>query len=202
MYKKLFLLFIFLTFNSFALTVEELDSLIAEGRFQEAKEKFEASDLSRKNKNVIERLIKIYANTGPRKDYYNYLAYYIKLGGNVKYQDVWAAAMGSFEIKDYNNTITFCKYSNYLSPNNHSVFNLMGVAYYYIQNYELSVIALRSAVKLMPDEAIYIANLARSYEDMKDYKNAYKYYKISLQKDPNFIRSRAALERLKNMGIN
>jgi len=181
------------------MSVEDLDSLINEGRYQEAKEKFEASDLSRKELKVIERALKIYSNTGPRKTYYDYLASYILSGGSPRYQDVWDAAMGFFEIKDYENTIIFCKYCNYLSPNNHSVFNLIGVTYYYLKKYDLSIIGLRSAVKLMPNEAIYLANLARSYEETGDYKNAYKYYKLSYEKDPNFGRARSGVERLKNM---
>lgn len=121
---------------------------------------------------------------------------FVVSGGKFNWDSAWDLANVGYQIKDYESVVFFSKICNALSPNNHSVYNLLGVAYFYLKNYKLSIVALKSAVAFLPNDTIYNANLARSYEFVENYEKAAEYYRISLKNDPNFSRSALSLKKV------
>lgn len=151
------------------------------------------------NKDALAILVNSYQN---KKDYKNYILFskkFLEAGGKINGDVLWPLANLCHEMKDYESVVFFVKIYNTIQPNNHSAYNLIGVAYYYLNKYRLSVIALKTAVLFMPNEPIYSANLARSYEALGEYQKAYDFYKISLKNDPNFGRAALSLKRVETL---
>jgi tetratricopeptide (TPR) repeat protein len=144
----------------------------------------------------------IYKAQGQSGLYLKVLRNQIENGKNYDYSVLWDGANRSFQIRDYDMVVFFSKQCNEKSPNRHSIYNLMGVAYYYLKQYRLSVIALKTAVAFMPKEPIYNANLGRSYEMLGEYAKAAEYYEVSLKYDPDFRRSALSLKRVKALLSN
>jgi len=148
------------------------------------------------NREALQLLFTIYSE---RKDTSNQLTFgkrYVNAGGQITSEMAWNLANIAFQIKDYHSIVIFSKLYNSMKADDHSNYNLLGVAYFYLQQYKPSVIALKTALVLRPNEPIYAANLARSYEMMEHYEKAAEFYKLSLKYDPGFKRSAISLKRV------
>jgi len=159
----------------------------------------EANDVLKQgpgNKEATYFLMNLY---NEKKDTFNYLKMakkYALYDGQITHEMAWNFANIAFNIKDYDTIIFFTKICNALKPNDHSTFNLMGVAYFYLNQYKPSVVSLKAAMALNPTQSIYAANLARSYERLEQWEKAEEYYKISLKYDPGFQRSAVSLKKV------
>lgn len=151
------------------------------------------------NKDALNLLMNIYRKKNNVSLYIKTAKKYIHSGGTLDFDATWSIANTAHEMKDHENALFFAKYCNTLSPNNSSIYNLIGVAYFYLKKYKLSIIALKAAVYYNGNESIYLANLARSYEISEDYAKAFEYYKLSLKKDPNFKRAAMSLQRVEGL---
>ncbi len=148
---------------------------------------------------ALKLLMNIHKDNRKTKSYIQTAAKYYKSGGKMSYEQLWKLANTGYQIKDYNSVVFYSRICNFKNPNKHQINNLLGVGYFYLKNYKLSVVALKVAYYYAPREVIYSANLARSYEYLEKYKLAYKFYKKSLAVDPNFTRSAIALKRVQGL---
>ncbi len=197
MKRYLIVLLVCVTSLSFA-DLEQAKDKYFNGNYEEALA--EVNNILAKdsrNKGALKLLMKVYKSTKKLKLYIATSKKFVKSGGKMSYTEMWKTANTAFQYKDYKSVLFFTNICNYRNPNNHSIMNLMGVAYFYMKKYKLSIIALKVAVLYASYDVIYTANLGRTYEHIGAYKKAYKYYKLSLKNDPNFSRSVTAVKRLK-----
>lgn len=191
------LILTFLTWNFLFANFEEAKELYNNKNYNEALSILNQLIEDKKaNLEIYKMVMEIYKEKKHQESYLAATKQYIRAGGRINYDSAWALGNYAHQVKKYNDVVIFSKICLTLSPNNHSIYNLMGVAYYYLKKHQLSVVALKSAVTLSAGEPIYTANLARSYESLEDRANAIKYYKLALKNDPQFQRASTALRRL------
>lgn len=82
-----------------------------------------------------------------------------------------------YKIGETNKAIESIRRSLELKPNDAYVNNFLGLLYLYIEDYELAEAAFLKANIYSPNNIVYMANLAASYERDKDYHSALKLYK-------------------------
>ena len=220
--KKFILMVLFVFINVFLFAnVEEAQKLFNEKKYQEAKTALEKilkeNPKDKKAINLMGEIYKSMINSNPRNlnnykllmnfyknnrrysSFFKTLKRYHRYGGRYYYAELWKLSQLAFEIKDHDTVIYLTRRCNKLNPNNHSVLNMMGVSYYYLKKYRLSVIALKAAVKTKVDHDIYNANLARTYVSLGAYKKAYFYYKQALKYNPKLLRASTSIEKVKNL---
>ena len=69
-------------------------------------------------------------------------------------------------------------------PNNHEVWDLLGILYTQVGQYDKALISLQKAIDLKP-LPFYVENLAKMYFKKEDYQNAVELYEILIKNNPN-----------------
>ena len=72
--------------------------------------------------------------------------------------------------------------ANKLDPNNPLILNHLGMAYYFLKEYEHSILTFKSALKKNPDYSEVHNNLGRVYVEINDFKQA-RYYLLKAATD-------------------
>ena len=74
-------------------------------------------------------------------------------------------------------------------PNNIDLLNDLGVGYFLAGDYTHSVLALKQAVAIKPDETRCLYNLANSFAELEQYEHAIQYYHEAIDQTPDHIPS-------------
>jgi tetratricopeptide (TPR) repeat protein len=122
-----------------------------------------------------------------------------KIGYNFSYDTLFRYANTAHDNKEHELALYFSKVCNVLRPNSANILNLVGVSYFYLKKYRISLVAFKAAVYYNSEDSIYWANLARSYENLEEYEKALTYYQLSLKKEPGFRRSLLSVDRVKGL---
>jgi len=91
----------------------------------------------------------------------------------------------NFSLKKFNDVIVQCSKLIKQNPNNFILNQVIGLAYYSINNFDLSIEYLKKANEIKPSDMVCKNNLANSYKSSGNFKEAEKIYKEILNKTPN-----------------
>ncbi|MCE7744784.1 MAG: tetratricopeptide repeat protein [Candidatus Heimdallarchaeota archaeon] len=96
---------------------------------------------------------------------------------------------------DYKKTLELANIFLKRNPDNNLVFLYKGSALFWLKKYPEAIeIYTEAATKRLPDKPHSWRFLARCYKVQEMYKEAIKYYEISLEKDPKYESSLKELE--------
>ena len=107
----------------------------------------------------------------------------------------------NFNLKKFNDVILQCKKLIKKNANNFMLHQICGLAYFSINNIDLSIEYLKKASEINPSDMVCKNNLANSYKSSGNIEEAEKLYKEILHKFPNnpVILSNLALIKKKNI---
>ena len=91
----------------------------------------------------------------------------------------------NFNLKKFNDVILQCRKLIKKNPNNFILNQIIGLAYFAINKFDLSVEYLKKASEINPSDMICKNNLANSYKASGNFQEAEKIYKEILDKFPN-----------------
>ncbi len=107
----------------------------------------------------------------------------------------------NFQLKKFNDVILQCRKLIKKNPNNFILNQIIGLAYFSINNFDLSIECLKKANEIKPSDMVCKNNLANSYKSSGNIQEAEKIYKEILHRFPNnpIILSNLALIKKKNI---
>jgi Tfp pilus assembly protein PilF len=91
----------------------------------------------------------------------------------------------NFKLKKFNDVILQCRKVIKKNANNFILNQIIGLAYFYIKNFDLSIKYLKKASEINPSDMVCKNNLANSYKSFGNSQEAEKIYKEILRKFPN-----------------
>ena len=91
----------------------------------------------------------------------------------------------NFKLKKFNDVILQCRKLIKKKPNNFILNQIIGLAYFSIKNFDLSIECLKKANEIKPRDMVCKNNLANSYKSSGNLKEAEKIYKEILHEFPN-----------------
>lgn len=158
--------------------------------------------VNKNDKEAYEILLKTLKLLKKNTEYLYYLDHYMQINPSIDYATIYEAAVKAYLMKNYPLAIHFTQRAHFLKPQDPEPLNLMGVSYFYMNSYKLSIVALRFAIKYSND-VNYYANLARSYAKNGQISEAKKYYSKAIALMPNYKRAFVELTKLehKSLGI-
>ena len=145
-----------------------------------------AFNINYKNPKVLQFINAIFneLNQPPRK-----LDFYLKLDNirpglyDIKY------SIGSIYGKDLGNipkSIEYLSEAVKINPNGIEAYKDLGVAYGFIQNYEMSIKMSEKAIQLNPKDAQVYINIGLNYRNMGNEAKASEYFALAAKFDPKF----------------
>ena len=168
--------------------------------FFNEKKLLDAIDSNPKNPEPYLTLIKYYTSKDMRKERLKIAIKYIQnIGANsYMYQIIGDENRLNGE---FSKALISYQYALKITPNNHSLYNRIGLTHLKLENYNQAETAFKAAIFFGAKEnnmtkATYYNNLAVSYEAMGDIETALKYFKISVKIYPYY---QTAIDNIKRL---
>ncbi len=148
-----------------------------------------------KDKRVYYALFNIYYRRRQLNEAIKWGVEFLKYGAD--YQLTHNLTLAFYQLKKYKKVIRLSQYANAKFGDKHEFYNLMGMAYYYKEQYQLAEVAIRMANTLAPNSYLYRYNYGRVLYKRGQLQSALKQLTRSIQLNPNYPNSIQVLKKVK-----